>query len=168
MSPLSGQIVMTDILQHKLTMVASKERFVPILCISLVFILILVLVPFPSTVYAGTVQILGLLLFGSGLLTALFGLFTSKFNLVFDENGLEFGSPLQKRKYGWGSLKAVVVVGTRTGKRVFIEFVSPPDQSNVKTPFVRYLPETYGLEAEELAKIILDWQRRYWERSANN
>jgi hypothetical protein len=69
--------------------------------------------------------------------------------------GLEFGSFYGKQRYKWSEIRATGVIRPVTGQRVFIELVGGSRAAEDEQIPLCYLPDNYGMSAEELANMLL-------------
>jgi hypothetical protein len=102
-----------------------------------------------------------------GMAVTIGALFSKRFRLRLTPQGFEFGTFRKRYFYPWSDI-AVFGVGTLAGEKVCFTFrqdfqgeerVRRSNQANVG--FDRFLPETYGKPAWELAKLLEEWRRRY-------
>jgi hypothetical protein len=155
------QCAMPNDLTDSVTMKASKGRWLKGSSIGLVFLVIVLSVRFPPTPFFLVFRILMIPLCLFAVTVCVTAFITDKYDLRLNPQGIEFGSFYGKRRYKWSEIKATGVIRPVTGERVFIELTQPTSSGNGGRLPIRYLPDNYGMKAEELAKMLLRWQREY-------
>jgi hypothetical protein len=84
-------------------------------------------------------------------------------NAVLDREGIVVGKFFGKRRFKWTEIKSVLVINAVSGKEVCLEV----NRSASSKPALVRLPNTYGMEPDELAKTIVRWQREYGRFKSN-
>jgi hypothetical protein len=130
-------------------------------CIALIFLLIALFGDFPRTLFFLVLRALWVPICLFAMVVFVTGIITNRYNAVLSREGIEFGSFYGKQRYKWSQIKATGVIRPVTGKRVFIELTQPGQSQTGSRLRLRYLPDNYGMDAEELAKTILRWVREY-------
>lgn len=88
------------------------------------------------------------------------GIFTNRYDAVLNADGIKFGTFSGKRHFLWTEIKAVYVLREVTGKRVCIELNTQEPTKSGRIA-LKNLPDTYGMDADELARTLLRWQREH-------
>ena len=135
-------------------------------CIALVFFII-ALIAFPPTPFFWVLRILMIPACLLGMVIFITGIITSRYDAVLDREGIEFGTFLGKRRFKWAEIKSVLVINAMTGKEVCLEFKNQPQPNDSGKPPFKRLPDTYGMEADELAKTLVRWQHEYGNANSN-
>jgi len=154
---------MTDIMPvtGSLILKASKRRFAVRCCVTLVFFLIGMFADFPDTVFFFAFRILLVSCCSFAMAVFMSGIITNRYDAVLNPKGIEFGSFYGRRRYRWSEIRAAGVICPVTGKRVFIELRQTGSSDKSARLPLAYLPDTYGMDPDELAQTILRWQREY-------
>jgi len=142
-----------------LTLKASKLRFAIYLFWSVLFLLLVIFVRFPQSAFFFVIRIIAAPWSLFGIVVSFSGLMTRRYDTVLSRDGIQFGSFYGKRHYRWADVNGIGVVPLATGKRVWIRLEQKSSDSSKDS--LRYLPENYGMQAEELVGLVLDWQREF-------
>ncbi|SRR6266571_4749367 len=152
---------MRDEVKDSVILKASKGRWLAQFSTALVFLAILLGAQFPDTWFFLVFRLLMAPICVLGIVVCGTAVVTNKYNLVLDSEGVEFGSFYGRQRYKWSRIKATGVIRPLTGKRVFIELAQPTQSQKRGSLPLKYLPDNYGMDADELAKTLLRWQREY-------
>jgi hypothetical protein len=140
---------------------ASKGAWLLRFAICLLLLISLLTGDLPRTPFVFVVTILAAPLFVFALIVFLVAIFTNRYNLILGSDGITFGSFYGMQHYEWHEIKAAGVVKPVSGTRVFIELSNASDSANPASSTYRYLPENYGMDPHELAKLLLRWKREH-------
>jgi len=95
------------------------------------------------------------------LIVFLVGIATNRYDALLSREGFGFGTLSGRRLIKWSQIRSVYVIRAITGKEVCLELECEASSHVPGKHVLKRLPETYGMDAEELAKTLLRWQREY-------
>jgi hypothetical protein len=91
----------------------------------------------------------------------LVGVMTNHYDSVLTEDGITIGIfPRRKMHYRWDQIQAVFMVRDVGGTRVCLRVVDS-GSPDFNSPRRVNLSNDYGMSAQALAQIILDWQSKF-------
>lgn len=98
---------------------------------------------------------------------------SSRFDLRLNQSGLAFGTILGRHAFSWCDVQSIAVVGFGANRLVALSIVPEVNGGTLALlsrrvcGFDRVLTETYGLPADELARLLESWRARYGKRHIN-
>ena len=92
--------------------------------------------------------------------------FSPKSHLRLSPQGFSFGTWQRVSSYRWADVSGFFTTKFTTGRRVGFAFAShyrqePPIRWMSPPFYGRFLPNQYGMDAVELAKLLESWRSRY-------
>jgi hypothetical protein len=161
------------------TFIASKARFWLLavaggaMTAASIFVIVIALNdPKPDASIGVAVGVIGLLLFGAGMVAGVVGLFPGANLLRLDEAGLEVTNLFRKKTFGWSQVSDFAV--SRYGGSQTVVFRLAKPSLNLweriaavsQDGRVGWLPDTYGFSAQNLARYLMTWQKMATHRPA--